>query len=95
MGLKKYLPIRFWLAGPLAFILSLALMAVLVLCLPHQGNDGRSDAQLYHMIFPTIFHPLIWCACFFYPLLDNNIKRASLVMLGLLFLSSVIIILVR
>ncbi|WP_230656121.1 hypothetical protein [Psychrobacter sp. I-STPA10] len=89
------MPIRFWLAGPLAFILSLCLMAVLILCLPHQGNNGLSDSQLYHMIFPTILFPLIWAGCFFYPLLDSNLKRASSIMLGLLFLSSVIIFLMR
>lgn len=83
---KKYLPARFWLAGPLAMVLSIVIMASSPVWLPHNSQ------HLYHMVFPVLLFPLIWGVCFFYPLLENNIKRAFLVMIGALLINLLVII---
>lgn len=85
-GFSKYLPARFWLAGPLALILSIVIMAASPLWLPHQQD------HLYHMVFPVILFPLIWSICFFYPLLETSLKRATLVMSSMLVLNIALIV---
>ncbi len=85
-GVKRFLPARFWLAGPLALLLSIVIMAGASIWLPH------GDEHVYHMVFPVILFPLIWGVCFFYPLLETSVKRATVVMLGLLFVNVAIIL---
>lgn len=86
LTLRKYLPARFWLAGPLALILSVVIMAASPVWLPHK------DEHLYHMVFPVLLFPLIWGMCFFYPLLENSLKRAAWVMFAVLFLNFAVIL---
>lgn len=72
---------RFWLAGPVTLIVSVLIMAAMSLWLP----EGR--AQINHLVVPVILFPLIWSAVFFYVILENNMKKVSLVM-ALLFLGN-------
>ncbi len=85
-GIKRFLPARFWLAGPLALLLSIVIMAGASIWLPH------GDEHVYNLVFPVILFPLIWGVCFFYPLLEPNLKRATIVMFSLLFINLAIII---
>ncbi len=82
---KKYLPARFWLAGPLALLLSIVIMAGASIWLPH------GEEHLYNLVFPVMLFPLIWGVCFFYPLLEPSVRRATVVMFSLLLVNIAII----
>ena len=69
---------RFWLAGPLAFLVSVTAMGTTSLWFP-QGNAGVD-----HLVFPLIFFPLYWVTAFVYSLLETKLSRAA-VILGALF----------
>jgi hypothetical protein len=58
------------LAGPLALIAALLLMAGGALWLP----VGR--AQVNNLVLPVILFPLLWTGLFLYALLDKHLKRA-------------------
>lgn len=73
--------LRFWLAGPVTVVVSVLIMAAMSLWLP-EGN-----ANIDHLIVPVILFPLIWSAVFFYVILENNMKKVSLIM-ALLFLGN-------
>lgn len=66
---------RFWLAGPVTLIVAVFVMAAMSLWLP-QGLAG-----IDHLLVPLVLFPLIWTVIFFYVILENNIKRAWLVMM--------------
>lgn len=70
---------RIILAGPVAVIVALTLLAGMPLWLP--GGAAGID----NLIFPLVFAPLIWAALFFHACLDRNLVRVALVA-GLLFL---------
>lgn len=72
---------RFWLASFVALILPIVVMASMSLWLP------AGDAKVDNLVIPLILFPLIWAACFFYAVLETNLKRAWLVMLGLLLVN--------
>lgn len=73
--------LRFWLAGPVTVVVSVLIMAAMSLWLP-EGN-----ANIDHLIVPVILFPLIWSTVFFYVILENNMKKVSLIM-ALLFLGN-------
>jgi len=58
------------LAGPLALIAALLLMAGGALWLP----VGR--AQVNNLVLPVILFPLLWTGLFLYACLDQRLKRA-------------------
>lgn len=71
---------RFWLAGPVALLLSILFMASMSLWLP------KGAAGINHLVLPIILFPLIWSVFFFYAVMADNKKRMVLVMLSLLLL---------
>lgn len=71
---------RFWLAGPVALLVSIFFMASMSLWLP------EGEAGINQLVVPVVLFPMIWAVAFFYPLLDWNIKRATIVMLSALVL---------
>jgi hypothetical protein len=58
------------LAGPLALIAALLLMAGGSLWLP------VGQAQVNNLVLPVILFPLLWTALFLYALLDKRLERA-------------------
>lgn len=71
---------RFWLAGPIALLLSILFMASMSLWLP------KGAAGINHLVLPIILFPLIWSVFFFYAVMADNKKRMVIVMLSLLLL---------
>jgi membrane-anchored glycerophosphoryl diester phosphodiesterase (GDPDase) len=72
---------RFWLASFVALLLPIVVMASMSLWLP------AGDAQVDNLVIPLILFPLIWAVSFFYAVLETNLKRAWMVMLGLLLVN--------
>lgn len=70
---------RFLLAGPIAILVTLTLLAGMPLWLP--GGAAGID----NLVFPLVFAPLIWAFLFFHACLDRNLARVALVA-GALFL---------
>jgi hypothetical protein len=70
---------RWFLAGPVAIIVALTLLAGMPLWLP--GGAAGID----NLVIPLILAPLIWAALFFHACLDRSLMRVSLVA-GTLFL---------
>jgi hypothetical protein len=77
--------LRLWLAGPITVVVSVLIMAAMSLWLP------EGSANIDHLIVPVILFPLIWSALFFYVILENNMKKVSLIM-ALLFLSNGLVV---
>lgn len=73
---KKLLITRWIVAGPLALVVSVLVMAGMSVWLP-EGNAG-----IDHLAFPLILFPAIWSLIFFYALLENSPTRAGLVILA-------------
>lgn len=63
---------RFWLAGPVAFILAVLVMLGMAIWFP------RGAAGLNNVVLPLVAFPLIWAVIFFYAYLDRNTKRVAL-----------------
>lgn len=63
---------RFWLAGPVAFILAVLVMLGMAIWFP------GGAAGLNNVVLPMIAFPLIWAVIFFYAYLDRNTKRVAL-----------------
>jgi len=76
-------PRRLWmriiLAGPVAIIVALTLLAGMPLWLP--GGAAGID----NLVVPLVLAPLIWAALFFHACLDRSLARVALVA-GALFL---------
>ena len=74
---------QFWarviLAGPVAIIVALTLLAGMPLWLP--GGAAGID----NLVFPLVFAPLIWAALVFHACLDRSVMRVAMVA-GALFL---------
>lgn len=64
---------RIVLAGPVAVIVALTLLAGMPLWLP--GGAAGID----NLVFPLVFAPLIWAALFFHACLDRSVARVALV----------------
>lgn len=65
--------LRFLLAGPVAIIVALMLLAGMPLWLP--GGAAGID----NLVIPLVFAPLIWSALFFHACLDRSLLRVALV----------------
>ena len=68
---------RFWLAGPVTFIIAVMVMLGMAIWYP----KGAADVD--NIILPLISFPLIWAVVFFYAYLDRSIKRSALTLSGL------------
>ncbi|WP_422367403.1 hypothetical protein [Pelagibius sp.] len=73
--------LRWILAGPVALAVAFVVMAAMPLWFP----EGR--AGIDHLVFPLIFFPAIWAAGFFYACLAENLRRASVLLMGLLLIN--------
>lgn len=73
------------LAGPVAIVVALTLLAGMPLWLP--GGAAGID----NLVFPLVFAPLIWAALFFHACLDRNLGRVALVAGGLFLLHGALI----
>ena len=68
---------RFWLAGPVTFIVAVMGMLGMAIWFP------KGPADVDNVILPLILFPLIWAVVFFYAYLERSIKRIVLVLSGL------------
>lgn len=76
---------RFWLAGPVTFIVSIMVMLGMAIWFPEGAG------QIDNMIFPMLLFPLIWAIIFFYSYLEKKLLRLGLV-LAILMLTHVAMI---
>lgn len=70
---------RTLLAGPLAFICAILVMAGAAVWLP------AGAAGVNNIVIPLVLFPAIWAALFFYTCLDQHLIRAYLVISVVLF----------
>lgn len=77
---RRHLWIRVLLAGPVAVLVALTLLAGMPLWLP--GGAAGID----NLALPLIFAPLIWAGLFFHACLDRNLVRVALVAAALFLL---------
>ncbi|WP_336967399.1 hypothetical protein [Sphingobium aromaticiconvertens] len=70
---RRRLWIRVVLAGPVAILVALTLLAGMPLWLP--GGAAGID----NLALPLIFAPLIWAGLFFHACLDRSLMRVALV----------------
>jgi hypothetical protein len=66
---------RIVLAGPIAALLSVMIVAGMPLWFP------SGAAGIDHIVLPLILLPAIWAALFFYAVLDRSLVRVALVAL--------------
>ncbi len=62
---------RFWLAGPVAFLLAIVVMLGMAVWFP------KGQAQVDNIVLPMIVFPLIWATLFFYAYLEHKPKRTA------------------
>ncbi len=73
MSIKRILlSARFWLAGPVAFLLSMITMMGMTVWFP------KGEAAVDNIVMPLVLFPIIWAIIFFYAYLDSKIKRVAL-----------------
>lgn len=77
---------RFFLAGPVALIVSLLVVG----CMPVWFPKGA--AGIDHIALPIIMLPGIWAALFFHAVLDRSLLRVTAVSTGLASLSVAMLI---
>lgn len=85
MSVTKRRWIRIILAGPVAIIAALVVMAGMALWLP------VGAAGIDNLVLPLIFIPLIWAGLFFHACLDRRLGRVAVISLGLLLIHSTLI----
>ncbi|MEM8838075.1 MAG: hypothetical protein AAGE89_08280 [Pseudomonadota bacterium] len=88
MGFVERHPIaiRWVLAGPLAFILTVLSLAALPHLLP-VGSGG-----INHLVYPTIFIPITWSALIVWPVMTERLLRCLAIYIGLIGLSIAIVV---
>jgi len=74
---RRRLWMRVILAGPVAILVALTLLAGMPLWLP--GGAAGID----NLAIPLILAPLIWAGLFFHACLDRNLTRVALIAAGL------------
>lgn len=84
-GLKQPITHRWLVAGPLALIASLAVMAAMPHWLPE--GAGRVD----NLVFPVLGFPLIWAVFFFYACLADRPAFAAGVLVAVIALQAAVI----
>jgi hypothetical protein len=78
MSLAVHKWVRILLAGPIAVVTALVVMAGMMLWLP--GGTAGID----NLVLPLVLLPLIWAALFFHACLDCSLPRVAAIALGLL-----------
>ncbi|MEM8563976.1 MAG: hypothetical protein AAGF57_17185 [Pseudomonadota bacterium] len=84
---RRRLIARWILAGPLAFIVSVLIMASMPMWMP------KGAGNVNHLAFSVLLFPAIWVALVTYVLLEENLKRASVLFLILFFANGVPVVL--
>jgi hypothetical protein len=69
--------IRVGLAGPMAVISALVMMAGMTQWLP--GGDAGID----NLVLPLLLVPLLWAGFFFHACLDSRLSRVAILSIGL------------
>jgi hypothetical protein len=64
---------RFWLAGPLAFVVSVIVMLGMAVWFP------PGIGMINNIIMPLVLFPLLWAVCFFYGYMSNKLKQVGMV----------------
>lgn len=77
---------RWILAGPIALILAIVTMATMPFWVP------EGPAKVDHLAFPIVFFPLIWTITVVYPCMEDNLPRATLIMVGLTAVQTALIV---
>lgn len=77
--------VRWILAGPIALILAILSMAAMPLWLP------VGAAGVNHIAMPIVLFPAIWTAAVMYPVLDDNLVRATAIMMGIIVVLGLLI----
>jgi hypothetical protein len=77
---------RIILAGPLAFVCSIAVMGGSLVWIP------PGDGAVNHIVMPITLYPAVWTALFFYACFDRNLVRGYMVVGGLFVLHAALII---
>lgn len=83
-GLKRPAPekldriLRWFLAAPCAFVISILVMASFPMVLP-KGAGGVN-----HLVFPVLAFPLIWATLIILPVSSLEIRKLALIYGGLL-----------
>ncbi len=77
---------RIILAGPLAFVCSIAVMGGSLVWIP------PGDGAVNHIVLPITLYPAVWTALFFYACFDRNLVRGYMVVGGLFVLHAALII---
>ncbi|RKQ72383.1 hypothetical protein [Oceanibaculum indicum] len=73
---------RWLLGGPMAILIAILAMGAMPLWFP------VGAAGVDHLIFPLILFPALWAIPFFYAILAENLRRATLVMTGIAILNA-------
>jgi 4-amino-4-deoxy-L-arabinose transferase-like glycosyltransferase len=68
----------FWLAGPLAFVVSVVVMLGMAVWFP------PGIGMINNIIMPLVLFPLLWAVCFFYAYMSSSLKRVGMVFLAIL-----------
>ncbi len=76
---------RVLLAGPWTLVAAFVVMAGMATWLP------AGAAQVDNLIMPLVLFPLIWVILFFAACLDANLRRATLISLGITGLHGVLL----
>lgn len=79
--------LRWTLAAPGAFVISILVMASFPLALP-KGAGGVN-----HIVFPVLAFPLIWATLIILPVSTRNIRKMAWIYAGLLAFCLAIILL--
>ena len=66
---------RFWLAGPLVFVVSVVVMLGMAVWFP------PGIGMINNIIMPLVLFPLLWAVCFFYAYMSSNLKYVGIVFL--------------
>ena len=75
---------RFWLAGPLAVIVSVVFMLGMAVWFP------AGAGKINNIIMPLVLFPLLWALCFFYAYMSRQLKWVGMVFLMLLIAHGVL-----
>ncbi len=66
--------VRWLLAGPLALVSAIAVLAAMPLWIP------SGAAGIDNLVLPLVLFPLIWSLSFFYAVLEENLIRGGFVL---------------
>ncbi|MEM6583015.1 MAG: hypothetical protein AAF699_17170 [Pseudomonadota bacterium] len=84
---RRRLISRWILAGPLAFIVSVLIMASMPMWMPMGAGNVN------HLAFSVLLFPAIWVAIVMYVLLEENMTRAAVLLVILFFANGIPVVL--